>query len=128
MFLWDLNRCEAIAFAKLCQGRESIERLCGSCEEDKFFFLTSSGRFGVLTLCGLEHSIFLKLPTLKVQSEEMMLEESCGQQRELHGPKVLTHATDDLNVVEFLEEMNFMCDSEGNSESSDDCDDMEMLG
>ena len=128
VFLWDLNRCEAIAFAKLCQGRESIERLCGSCEEDKFFFLTSSGRFGVLTLCGLEHSIFLKLPTLKVQSEEMMLEESCGQQRELHGPKVLTHATDDLNVVEFLEEMNFMCDSEGNSESSDDCDDMEMLG
>ena len=128
VFLWDLNRCEAIAFAKLCQGRESIKRLCGSCEGDKFFFLTSSGRFGVLTLCGLEHSILLKLPTLKVQSEEMMLEESCGQQRELHGPKVLTHATDDLNVVEFLEEMNLMCDSEGNSESSDDCDDMEMLG
>ena len=128
VFLWDLNRCEAIAFAKLCQGRESIKRLCGSCEGDKFFFLTSSGRFGVLTLCGLGHSILLKLPTLKVQSEEMMLEESCGQQRELHGPKVLTHATDDLNVVEFLEEMNLMCDSEGNSESSDDCDDMEMLG
>ena len=56
----------------------------------------------------------------------MMLEESCGQQRELRGPKVLTHATDDLNVVELLEEMNLMF--EGNSESSDDCDDMEMLG
>ena len=128
VFLWDLNRCEAIAFAKLCLGRESIRSLCGSCEEDKFFFLTSSGRLGVLTLCGLEHSIPPKLPTLEVQSGEMMSEESCEQQREKHGLTLPTHATDDLNVAEVLEEMNFMCDSEGNSEDSDECDDMEMLG
>ena len=128
VFLWDLNRCEAIAFAKLCLGRESIRSLCGSCEKDKFFFLTSSGRLGVLTLCGLEHSIPPKLPTLEVQSGEMMSEESCGQQREKHGLTLPTHATDDLNVAEVLEEMNFMCDSEGNSEDSDECDDMEMLG
>ena len=128
VFLWDLNRCEAIAFAKLCQERESIEGLCKSCEGDKFFLLTSSGRLGVLTFCGLEHSILPKLPTLEVQSEEMVSEESCGQQRELHGLTVASHATDDLNVAEFLEEMNFMCDSEVNSDGSDDCDDLEMLG
>ena len=128
VFLWDLTRCEAIAFAKLCQGRESIVRLCGSCEGDKFFLLTSSGRFGVLTLCGLEHSILPKLPTLKVQSGEMVSEESCGQQREHHGPTLPTNASDDLNITEVLEEMDFMCDSEGNSESSESSDDMEMLG
>ena len=128
VFLWDLNRCEAIAFANLCQGRESIKSLCRSCKADKFFFLTSSGRFGVLILCGLEHSILPKLPTLEVQSGEMMFEESCGQQKEQHGPTLPTHATDDLNVDEVLEEMDFMCDSEGNSEDSDECDDMEMLG
>ena len=128
LFLWDLNRCEAIAFAKLCQERESIERLCRSCEADKFFFLTSSGRLGVLTLCGLEHSILPKLPTLEVQSGEMMSKESCGQKRELHGLTVTTHATDDLNDAELLEEMNFMCDSDGTSEGSDDCNDIEMLG
>ena len=128
VFLWDLNRCEAISFAKLCQERESIERLCRSCEADKFFFLTSSGRLGVLTLCGLEHSILPKLPTLEVQSGEMMSKESCGQKRELHGLRVTTHATDDLNDAELLEEMNFMCDSDGTSEGSDDCNDIEMLG
>ena len=128
VFLWDLNRCEAIAFAKLCQERESIERLCGSCEADKFFFLTSSGRLGVLTLCGLEHSILPKLPTLEVQSGEMMSKESCGQKRELHGLTVTTHATDDVNDAELLEDMNFMCDSDGTSEGSDDCNDIEMLG
>ena len=128
VFLWDLNRCEAISFAKLCQERESIERLCRSCEADKFFFLTSSGRLGVLTLCGLEHSILPKLPTLEVQSGEMMSKESCGQKRELHGLTVTTHATDDLNDAELLEEMNFMCDSDGTSEGSDDCNDIEMLG
>ena len=128
VFLWDLNRCEAIAFAKLCQERERIERLCRSCEADKFFFLTSSGRLGVLTLCGLEHSILPKLPTLEVQSGEMMSKESCGQKRELHGLTVTTHATDDLNDAELLEEMNFMCDSDGTSEGSDDFNDIEMLG
>ena len=128
VFLWDLNRCEAIAFAKLCQGRESIKSLCRSCKADKFFFLTSSGRFGVLILCGLEHSILPKLPTLEVQSGEMMFEESCGQQKEQPGPTLPTHATDDLNVDEVLEEMYSMCDSEGNSVDSDECDDMEMLG
>ena len=128
VFLWDLNRCEAIAFANLCQGRESIKSLCRSCKADKFFFLTSSGRFGVLILCGLEHSILPKLPTLEVQSGEMMFEESCGQQKEQHGPTLPTHATDDLNVDEVLEEMDFMYDSEGNSVDSDECDDMEMLG
>ena len=131
VFLWDLTRCEAIAFAKLCQGRESIVRLCGSCEGDKFFHLTSSGRFGVLTLCGLEHSILPKLPTLKVQSGEMVSEESCGQQREHRGPTLPTNASDDLNIAEVLKEMDFMCDSEGNSESSESSessDDMEMLG
>ena len=128
LFLWDLNRCEAIAFAKLCEERESIERLCRSCEADKFFFLTSSGRLGVLTLCGLEHSILPKLPTLEVQSGEMMSKESCGQKRELHGLTVTTHATDDLNDAELLEEMNFMCDSDGTSEGSDDCNDIELLG
>ena len=119
VILWDLNRCEAIAFAKLCQGRESIKSLCRSCEGDKFLYLTYSGRFGVITLCGLEHSILPKLPTLEVQSGEMMFEESCGQQREQHGLTLLNHATDDLNVDEFLEEMDFMCDSESNSEDSD---------
>ena len=128
VFLWDLDKCEAIAFAKLCQGRESIKSLCRSCKADKFFFLTSSGRFGVLILCGLEHSILPKLPTLEVQSGEMMFEESCGQQKEQHGPTLPTHATDDLNVDEVLEEMYSMCDSEGNSVDSDECDDMEMLG
>ena len=128
VFLWDLNKCEAIAFAKLCQGRVSIERLCGSCEADKFFFLTSSGRLGILTLCGLEHSILPKLPTLEVQSGEMMSEEICGQKKELHGLTVATHATDDLNDADLLEEMNFMLDSDGNSESSDDCNDIEILG
>ena len=128
VFLWDLDKCEAIAFAKLCQGRESIKSLCRSCKADKFFFLTSSGRFGVLILCGLEHSILPKLPTLEVQSGEMMFEESCGQQKEQHGPTLPTHATDDLNVDEVLEEMDFMYDSEGNSVDSDECDDMEMLG
>ena len=127
VFLWDLNRCEAIAFAKLCQGRESIERLCGSCEADKFFFLTSSGRLGILTLCGLEHSILPKLPTLEVQCGEMMSKESCWQKRELHGLTV-THATDDVNDAELLEDMNFMVDSDGTSEGSDDCNDIEMLG
>ena len=128
VFLWDLDKCEAIASAKLCQGRESIKSLCRSCKADKFFFLTSSGRFGVLILCGLEHSILPKLPTLEVQSGEMMYEESCGQQKEQHGPTLPTHATDDLNVDEVLEEMDFMYDSEGNSVDSDECDDMEMLG
>ena len=127
VFLWDLNRCEAIAFAKLCQERESIERLCGSCEADKFFFLTSSGRLGVLTLCGLEHSILPKLPTLEVQCGEMMSKESCWQKRELHGLTV-THATDDVNDAELLEDMNFMVDSDATSEGSDDCNDIEMLG
>ena len=127
VFLWDLNRCEAIAFAKLCQERESIERLCGSCEADKFFFLTSSGRLGVLTLCELEHSILPKLPTLEVQCGAMMSKESCWQKRELHGLTV-THATDDVNDADLLEDMNFMVDSDGTSEGSDDCNDIEMLG
>ena len=123
VFLWDLNRCKAIAFAKLCKGSESIKSLCRSFEADKFFFFNSSGRFGVLTLCGIEHSILPKLPTLEVQSGEMMFEESCWQQKEQHGPTLPTHAIDDLNVDEVLEEMDFMCDSEGNSEDSDECDD-----
>ena len=128
VFLWDLNSCVAITYANVCQGKESIVGLSRSCEGDTFTFLTSSGRFGVLTLCGLEHSILPKLPTLEVQSEELMSEESCGQQREQYGPIAPTHATHDLNVAAFLEEMEFMCDSEGNSESSDDCDDVETLG
>ena len=131
VFLWDLQEWRPIAFAKLTQGRENIVSLCVTHVEDEVVCLTSDGRYCVLNLCGLEHTIPSTLPAPKVKSTGKMIQEARGQMGEQHGLTVqsaqYSHRKDtseDLDVDTLIEEMNLTCMED--SEDSDYGDDRDV--
>ena len=70
MFLWDVNDLQAVAHARITQGRESIVKVAVSPEEDKVVCLTSSGRFNVVKLCGLKCDKLSDVPLMNRNASE----------------------------------------------------------
>ena len=131
VFLWDLQEWRPTAFAKITQGRENIVSLCVTHVEDEVVCLTSDGRYCVLNLCGLEHTIPSTLPAAKVKRTGKMIQEARGQIGEQHGLTVqsaqYSHRKDtseDLDVDTLIEEMNLTCMED--SEDSDYGDDRDV--
>ena len=130
VFLWDLMEWRPVAFAKVVEERESIVSLYVSHEKDEVVCLTSVGRLIVINLCGLKHMMLSTLPTPEVKSRQSrMIEETRGLIGEQHGFSVKSAQysermdnSDDLDVAEFIEEIDFMLCSE-DSEDGDDGDD-----
>ena len=130
VFLWDLMEWRPVAFANVVKERESIVSLYVSHEEEKVVCLTSVGRLIVITLCGLEHTMLSTLMTPEVKSRQSrMVEETRGLLGQQHGFSVKSAQcsdrmdnSDDLDVAEFIEEIDFMLCSD-NSEDGDDGDD-----
>ncbi len=60
VFLWDLSKCEAVGFARIAQGKDSIVSMAVSPEEDVAVCFTSSCRLCVIKLCGLDSAPSLK--------------------------------------------------------------------
>ena len=70
VFLWDVNALQAVAHARITQGRESIIKVAVSPEEDKLVCLTSSGRFNVVKLCGLKCDKLSDVPLMNTNASE----------------------------------------------------------
>ena len=126
VFLWDLSEWKAVAFVKIAQGRESIISMAVSSEEDKLLCATSFRRLKIIKLCGLKEKILSKLPLSKGMVTENMTE-ACGVQ--VGKPTAAIHnlafsgSTEDVDVAELIEEMDFMLPSD----DSDDSDQVDEL-
>ncbi|XP_078364809.1 uncharacterized protein LOC144649228 [Oculina patagonica] len=125
VFLWDLSEWKAIAYAKIGQGRESIVSMAVSPEKDRVVCVTSFGRLHEINLCGLKCAKLSKLPLPKMVSHSTMNKGFCGQKGEpmatvqSPGCPANTDVPEDLDVREFLKDMNFWADD---SEGSDEAD------
>ena len=126
VFLWDLSEWKAVAFVKIALGRESIISMAVSSEEDKLLCATSFHRLKIIKLCGLKEKILSKLPLSKGMVTENMTE-ACGVQ--VGKPTAAIHnvtfsgSTEDVDVAELIEEMDFMLPSD----DSDDSDQVNEL-
>ena len=126
VFLWDLSEWKAVAFVKIAQGRESIINMAMSSEEDKLVCATFFGRLKIIKLSGLKGKVLSKLPWSKAMGSEKMTE-ACGVQvgKPTAAIQNLTcsESTEDLDVAELIEEMDFMVPSD-DSEDSDEVDEL----
>ena len=68
VFLWDLNDWQAVAYARITLGKESIVTMAVSPEENKVVCSTSAGRLSLITLCGLKCENLSDVPLLNTNS------------------------------------------------------------
>ena len=68
VFLWDLNDWQAVAYARITLGKESIVTMAVSPEENKVVCSTSAGRLSLITLCGLKCENPSDVPLLNTNS------------------------------------------------------------
>ncbi len=130
VFLWDLSECKAISYTRIGQGRESIVGMAVAPEEDKVFCVTSFGRLNEIKLCGLKCTRLSGFQLSEVISSERMTHETRGQVGEptttIQSPSCAanTDVSEDLDVAELIEEMDFMLYSD-ESEDSDEPDELQ---
>ena len=121
VFLWDLSKWKAIAYAKVAQGRESIVGMGVFPEENEVVCLTSLGRASMLKLCRLVNEMPSTFPTTEAINRQKV---AVTNRRQLGEPASSTFesvASDEVEAMdwaEFVEEMNIMADE--NLESEDD--------
>jgi len=126
VFLWDLSKWKAAAFAKVAQGRERIISMAVSTEGDKVVCVTSFSRLKVIKLCGLKGEVLSKLPLSKGMGSEKMTDACGGQVGKPTGAiqnLTCSDSTEDLDVEELIEEMDFMLPSD-DSEDNDVLDEL----
>lgn len=137
MFLWDLSEWKVASFAKIVQRRESIVSMAVSAEGDRVVCVTSFGRLNIIKPFGLKDAMLSKSPLPKEMGSEMMSEAFRGQSREqtaaiqnlqqqhLYFSRVsrCSDNTEDFDVAELIEEMDFMLHSD-DSESSNELDEL----
>ncbi|XP_068722794.1 uncharacterized protein [Montipora capricornis] len=119
VFLWDLTRTEAVAFAKITQDQESIVSLLVSPKEDKAVCLLSSSRICVIELCRLEEE-----PLSKPMEDTVSLSEISRQTvRELMSKSEISPETsrdEDLSLSQWIEDMYYVCDDDNDDKGDDD--------
>ncbi|XP_068701457.1 uncharacterized protein [Montipora foliosa] len=122
VFLWDLTRTKAVAFAKITQDQESIVSLLVSPKEDKAVCLLSSSRICVIELCRLEEE-----PLSKPMEDTVSLSEISGQTvRELISKSEISPETsrdEDLSLSQWKEDMYYVYDDDDDDDDDDDNDD-----
>ena len=109
VFLWDLRKRKAVAYARVAQGSESILGMVFLPEEDEVICLISSGRQSVIKLHGLVHEVSAEFPTSE-RLDIMANQQQVGKQRSLTFESAALPADDDKSVdwTKLVEDYNMM--------------------
>ncbi|XP_068724179.1 uncharacterized protein [Montipora capricornis] len=123
VFLWDLARTKAVAFAKITRDQESIVCLLMSTKEDTAVCLLSSSRVCVIELCGLEDEPLSKFWMPPMEDTVKSSGTSRQTVRELISKSEIPPETSrdaDFSLSQWEEDMFYVYEDDDDGDDDDD--------
>ena len=120
VFLWDLNDWQAVAYARITLGKESIVTMAVSPEENKVVCSTSAGRLSLITLCGLKCENLSDVPLPNTNSIGNASYSTSLEQRKEGSVPTCQGSTSHDNLDIFMDDWLLVLSSDENEVESDE--------